>query len=170
MGHPEKHLLLSDGLIPNNERLPLLVYRSAVAFERAEPAAGQLVCLFRSHGWRGAWVNGIYPFHHYHAVSHEVLGVAEGWVLVQFGGPRGPEIELGRGDVVVIPAGVGHCRKRSQAGLVVVGAYPEGQEDWDLKRDNEADCRLALEQIASVPLPASDPVEGARGPLRELWI
>jgi uncharacterized protein YjlB len=165
----EKHLLAGDGLIPNNEKLPLLVYRSAVAFAPARPPEEQLRTLFQAHGWRGAWVNGIYPFQHYHATSHEVLGVAEGEAVVQFGGPRGRILRLQKGDVVVLPAGVGHCRKDSQAGLLVVGAYPEGQENWDLKRENEIDHRQALGEIPRVALPASDPVYGASGPLVALW-
>jgi uncharacterized protein YjlB len=166
---PETHLLAGDGLIPNNERLPLLVYRSAVAFEPSRPPEEQLRTLFQAHGWRGAWVDGIYPFHHYHATSHEVLGIADGEATVQFGGPRGPTLRLQKGDVVVLPAGVGHCRKDSQAGLLVVGAYPEGQENWDLKRENESDYRQALVQVPRVPLPGSDPVYGDKGPLAALW-
>jgi uncharacterized protein YjlB len=167
--HVETHLLGDDGLVPNNPRLPLLIYRSAVPLTNDEDPANRLERLFREHGWRGSWVNGIYPFHHYHARSHEVLGIAAGRVTVQFGGASGPELTLGAGDVVVIPAGVGHCRRSSDDGLVVVGAYPRGQEDYDLKRANVNDHAQALDEIARVGLPEGDPVEGREGPLSRFW-
>mgnify|MGYP001823406831 FL=1 len=53
---------------------------------------------------------------------------------------------------------------------MIVGAYPEGQEDWDLKRsDNPADYQRAKDEIARVGLPARDPVTGEWAPLCELW-
>ncbi len=53
---------------------------------------------------------------------------------------------------------------------MVVGAYPEGQEDWDLSwADNPADYVRAHEEIGRVKLPAFDPVTGQRGPLLDLW-
>jgi len=50
-----------------------------------------------------------------------------------------------------------------------VGAYPRGQEDWDLKRATEADRTQALEEIPKVALPDSDPIAGRNGRLVELW-
>jgi uncharacterized protein YjlB len=64
------------------------------------------------------------------------------------------------GDVVLIPAGVGHCRLDMSGDLSVVGAYPEGQEA-DLRRDTAGDFRGAAEHIAKVPPPQRDPVTGA---------
>jgi uncharacterized protein YjlB len=97
-----------------------------------------------------------------------VLGLAAGSAIVQFGGPAGPELDVSAGDVVVIPAGVGHCRKSHDAGLVVVGAYPDGC-DWDLRRATPADRAMALPNIARVALPNTDPVYGRTGPLLRLW-
>jgi uncharacterized protein YjlB len=74
---------------------------------------------------------------------------------------------MGAGDAVAIPAGVGHCRL-CEDDLVVVGAYPEGQE-WDLCRATEADCAKALENIPWVPLPQRDPVLGLEGPMMTCW-
>jgi uncharacterized protein YjlB len=165
----ETHLLLDDGLVPNNQRLRLVVYRSAVAVASEQHPARKFERLFREHGWRGSWVNGIYPFHHYHARSHEVLGIAAGSATVQFGGDGGPMLRLEAGDAVVIPAGVGHCRRSPDDGLVVVGAYPRGQENYDLKRANAADRAQALDEIVHVGLPEADPVRGHDGPLLRLW-
>ncbi len=162
----EMYLLTDDGLIPNNGSLPLLVYRRALKLGEGEPEAA-VGRLFSSHGWSNSWVNGIYPFHHYHSTTHEVLGIARGRAHVQFGGPDGMSTEVSAGDVVVIPAGVGHCRL-SASGLSVVGAYPGGL-DWDLCRATARDRETALRNLPKVPLPESDPVYGAKGPLRELW-
>jgi uncharacterized protein YjlB len=164
----EGHALSDDGVIPNNKRLPLIVYRQALALDGPSSDPEQAFeALFRANGWGNAWVDGIYDFHHYHSTAHEVLGLAKGRAAVQFGGGQGPVVELESGDAVVIPAGVGHCLLDG-ADLVVVGAYPEGQ-DWDLCRATEADRAKALENIPWVPLPRLDPIFGDSGPLFALW-
>lgn len=151
-----------DGHVPNNANVPLIVYRQA--FAAGDRAAEQRIeDLFAANGWSGSWVNGIYPYHHFHATTHEVLGVARGHAQVQFGGPSGPVLELTAGDAVMIPAGVGHCRRDATAELSVVGAYPGGV-DWDLRRATPEDYRSALPLIAGVARPARDPVLGANGP------
>ena len=61
------------------------------------------------------------------------------------------------GDVLVLPAGTGHFRTASGDGFTVVGAYPHGQEDYDLLR--EADD-AARERIANLGPPPQDPVGG----------
>lgn len=164
---PEERLFADDGSIPNNPRLPLLLYRAAVEVPADDPARA-FEELFARHGWTGSWRDGVYGFHHYHSTAHEVLGVARGRVRVRFGGERGTEAELVAGDVVVIPAGVGHKNEGSSPDLLVVGAYPRGQEP-DLLRGGPGDRPRALETIAGVRLPATDPVHGAEGPLLERW-
>jgi uncharacterized protein YjlB len=77
-------------------------------------------------------------------------------------------VSLEAGDAVTIPVGVGHCRRDQRPGLVVVGAYPEGQED-DLRRANAADRAIALGSIPTVGLPSLDPVAGAGQGLVLLW-
>lgn len=150
-----------DGLIPNNPNLPLIVYRSVwVGEDRAEQ---RIEAAFAVNGWSGAWINGIYAFHHYHATTHEVLGLARGSAQVQFGGPSGPILEITAGDAVLIPAGVGHCRISPPAGLSVVGAYPGGA-DWDLRRATPEEYRTARPLIAAVAAPERDPIFGTMGP------
>ncbi len=160
-------LLADDGLVPNNATLPLVVTQSVLATVPGDPETA-LLQLFERNGWSNGWVNGIYPYHHYHATSHEVLGVARGTAKVQFGGAGGPILDMVPYQVVIIPAGVGHCRLSSSGGLSVVGAYPGGC-DWDLKRATPEARLTALGEIVRVPLPASCPVGGAKGPLIELW-
>jgi uncharacterized protein YjlB len=159
--------LNDDGRVPNNPTLPLFVYEGAFA---PGTDTADVIARFAANGWQGAWVNGIYDFHHYHARAHEVLANLGDAVTVQFGGADGPTVAFGSGDVVVIPAGGGHCRLSGGGGLVIVGAYPAGQEDWDLKRaDNAGDYQRALTEIANVALPQEDPVTSGKGPLLACW-
>ena len=160
------YLFEDDGRIPNNPSLPLVLYSAAVADD------GDLVVamksLFKANGWGGIWVNGIYSYHHYHSTAHEVLGVARGNAAILFGGEQGQRVELRAGDVVLIPAGVGHCRKQSSVDLRIVGAYPAGQ-DWDLLTGEPGERPQVLDNIRAVPLPRTDPVHGHDGPLFTLW-
>ena len=163
MVEPRCLALADDGVVPNS-RLPLLLYRAALA----GGGEAQLAAMFTGNGWGGLWVDGIYPFQHYHATAHEVLGIACGSARVQLGGPRGPVIEVGAGDAVVIPAGAGHCRLGQSPDLSVVGAYPAGQVA-DLRRATASDRTMALPLLARVPTPSTDPIHGAAGPLLRLW-
>ena len=164
----EAHLFVDDGLVPNNGKLPLILYRHALALEHGSKSERAFEALFKSNGWSGAWVDGIYDFHHYHSTAHEVLGIARGSAKVQLGGPQGLLVDLAAGDALAIPAGVGHCLIAGDD-LVVVGAYPEGQ-DWDLCRATESDRLKALENIPWVPLPTLDPVFGPDGPVLARWV
>lgn len=154
-----------DGSIPNSS-LPALIYHEALA---RDADAGAYEDLFGGHGWLGAWRDGIFPFHHFHSIAHEVLGIAAGNVEVVLGGPQGRRFQLVSGDVVVLPAGTGHCRVGSSDDLLVVGAYPNGMR-WDLRRGDPAEHAEAVANIRRVPLPDQDPTQGESGPLTELWI
>ena len=155
----ERRKFEPDGLIPNNPVLAFASYRGVLDAGGRDPEQS-IIRHFAANGWGDAWINGIYPFQHYHATAHEVLGIARGWALVQFGGPNGPHLEVAVGDAVLIPAGVGHYRLDMSSDLSVVGAYPHGQIA-DLRRDRAADFQGAAERIAKVTLPPLDPVTGA---------
>ena len=158
-----------DGRIPNNPTLPLLLYPSVLDVKDAADPAEVAEQRFARNGWRGAWRNGIFPFPHYHSNAHEVLAVCRGSATVRFGGDAGEVVEVRAGDVVVIPAGVGHQNLGSSGDFLVVGAYPAGQEDYDLCRGAPGERPGVLERIGRVRLPEHDPVAGAKGPLLEHW-
>jgi uncharacterized protein YjlB len=162
------HLFADDGAIPNNPTLPFLVYPGALKVLGDDPAA-TCEAMFAANDWGGCWRNGIYPFPHYHSTAHEVLGISRGEARVRFGGDVGMELVVGAGDVVVLPAGVGHQNLGASPDLLVVGAYPRGQR-WDLCRGRPEERPQVLENIQRVPLPAADPVYGADGPLVEHWL
>ncbi len=151
-----------DGAIPNNPDRCLLLYRGVLEPGDAEPVKQR----FRDHQWGDAWVNGVFDWHHFHSTAHEVLGCIGGSAKVQFGGESGEAFTIRAGDVVVIPAGVGHCNLEASADFQVVGAYPEGQSaDMNRETADEAIRR----NIREVPLPAQDPVVGGEGELLRIW-
>jgi len=161
----ETYRFADDGVVPNS-RLPLVVYRGALAV--SGDRAGACEKLFAEHGWPDAWRNGIYGDHHYHSTAHEALGIARGSARVRLGGENGQTVELRAGDVVVIPAGIAHKREAASSDLLVIGAYPRGQRP-DLCRAEAAAHDRVLAAIAAVKLPESDPVTGRAGPLLDCW-
>jgi uncharacterized protein YjlB len=162
------HVLSDDGIIPNNVRLPLLIYTAALRLP-AEDADSLLQDLFASNRWTGSWVNGIYSYHHYHSTAHEVLGIIAGSAKVRLGGERGITQTVRSGDVLVIPAGVAHKNLGSSSDFSVVGAYPAGQK-WDICYGEAKERPKAEQNILSVAMPHCDPVYGESGPLFEYWI
>src|SRR3954447_13959288 len=138
--------------IPNHPRFPVLRYRGV---EAAGSGAAAARALFAEHGWGGSWVDGVFPFHHFHSTSHEVLGVLAGEATLELGGPQGQAFEVFAGDVIVLPAGTGHRRATDRNGFQVCGAYPAGQEDYDLLRAADGAAR---ERIRAPPAPPDDPV------------
>ena len=158
----------ADHEVPNNPRLPLIVYRGALRLDPVFDSATIFEATFSGNGWGSSWRNGIHPFRHFHTRAHEVLGIARGSARVEFGGAAGEQLDIGAGDVAILPAGTGHRCLGQSADLLVVGAYPE-TSGFDQKRAGEIDIANALANIAQVPDPAKDPVYGADGPLATLW-
>lgn len=153
----ERMQLTRNLWVPNNDRLPVLVYRGA--FAGGGDLAKAMEAAFERNGWPAQWRNGIYDFHHYHSTAHEVLGIAAGRARVMLGGPGGHEATLQTGDVVVLPTGTGHCRLAASEDFLVIGAYPEGQH-WDICR--KAPALEDSARMRELPWPATDPVQGGR--------
>jgi uncharacterized protein YjlB len=102
-----------------------------------------------------------------------VLAICRGQAKVQFGGSQGVTLTVQAGDVVLIPAGVGHenlgaSTDTASASLLVVGAYPPG-ESVDLCHGKAEERPQVLANIAQVPLPATDPIGGDQGPVFIYW-
>ncbi|WP_050183942.1 cupin domain-containing protein [Domibacillus robiginosus] len=153
----------ADGEIPNNEKLPIIIYQQAFVH-----APENIELAFNRHGWTNSWINGIFDYHHYHTNTHEVLGVRAGTAVVQIGGEQGKQIELKTGDVIVLPAGTGHKRLNQSSDFLVVGAYPDGRSP-NVKKQDPGSQAEALMEIKQVPRAETDPVFGEKGPLLDYW-
>ncbi|SDM70998.1 cupin domain-containing protein [Kriegella aquimaris] len=163
---PQQLLFEDDGKIPNS-KYPLILYKNAFK-ERSNSGATWLEKRFSENNWTNSWRNGIYPFHHYHSTSHEVLGIYSGSALVHFGGEKGEKVNVEAGDIVIIPAGVGH-KKLGSKNLGVVGAYPDGRS-WDLNKGEPGERPKADKNIASLPIPVADPLLGMTDGLKKIWV
>ncbi|MBV8792671.1 MAG: cupin domain-containing protein [Pseudolabrys sp.] len=166
-GEPLTFRFADDGAIPNNPRLPMLFYPGALNV--AGDMAQRMEAMFATNGWGfNGWRDGIFPYVHYHSMIHEVLAIAQGHATVQFGGPSGKTVDVKVGDVAVLPAGTGHQNLDASSDLLVIGSYPP-QGTYNLCRGSKAEHNKALATIPLVPVPESDPVSGAGGPLMRLW-
>jgi uncharacterized protein YjlB len=165
---PQSFMFADDGSVPNNARLPFLVYRHVIDLIGKTDPEPVIEKVFVKNGWGDLWRNGIYPYVHYHSMIHEGMGIARGRARVRFGGNKGQEIELMQGDVCVLPAGTGHQCLWASPDLMVIGAYPKTGK-YDLCRGSKGEHAKALASIPEVPLPDTDPVYGQQGPLLRLW-
>ncbi|TPE41067.1 cupin domain-containing protein [Pontibacter mangrovi] len=166
MQNPHTYLLPPHGNIPNNQQLPVLVYPQAL--QASDNLTSAFKDAFARNNWRGSWVNGVFSYHHYHSHSHEALGVAAGSAILMLGGPGGMTCQVNAGDLLVLPAGTGHCLQAASSGFKVVGAYPAGQEAYDICTEAD-DVEAKRSNIARVPMPKTDPVAGKDGPLLQHW-
>src|SRR5437667_10592110 len=82
----EEHWFDDDGVVPNNPRLPLVVYRGVL--ESGPGAAAACETLFAGNGWSGGWRGGVYTYHHYHRTAHAGLGIVAGSAKVRPAGAR----------------------------------------------------------------------------------
>lgn len=158
--------LHDDGVFPNN-RLPVLLYKGALGIPLLFPAT-HVKNLFKKNGWSNSWDAGVLEYHHYHSITHEVLGIYSGETTLQLGGEGGVQVNIEKGDVLVIPAGVAHKNLGDENAVGVVGAYPDGR-DYDMNYGKPGERPGTDEHIAKVPIPKSDPVMGKDKGLTTIW-
>ncbi|MFT4155652.1 cupin domain-containing protein [Parafilimonas sp.] len=163
---PEEFYFKDDGSIPNS-KYPLLVYKNVFDL-RGSKGGDWLEEHFAKNNWTNTWRWGVYPFHHYHSNTHEVLGVFSGSALLHLGGEKGKKMQVNAGDILIIPAGVGHKCIEHTNDFTVLGAYPNGLSP-DLMKGEKGERPQTDNNIANVKLPATDPFEGNRGGLVKIW-
>ena len=83
------------------------------------------------------------------------------------GGEQSEKVAVDAGDIIIIPAGVGHKNLKSK-GLGVVGAYPDGRS-WDLNRGLPGERPAADRNIEALPIPQADPLLGPRNGIVKIW-
>src|SRR3954469_8232421 len=116
------YVLKDDGIFPNSD-LPVLFYKNVLDLPAVFP--GTFVeNLFRENNWRNSWKSGIFEYHHYHSITHEVIGCYKGKTTLQLGGENGVTLTVEKGDVLIIPAGVAHKNLGKEDDIACVGAYP----------------------------------------------
>lgn len=163
---PKEFYFKDDGRIPNSG-YPLLLYQQAFDLEGSQ-GGDWLEEQFAANDWTNTWRWGVYPFHHYHSNTHEVLGVFSGDAMLHLGGETGEKIKVRVGDIIIIPAGVGHkCLSHSED-FTVLGAYPGGLSP-DLNRGETGERPQTDKNIARVPFPSTDPLTGKTGGLKDTW-
>jgi uncharacterized protein YjlB len=67
---------------------------------------------------------------------------------------------LKKGDVLILPAGVGHKKIKGTPSLKVVGAYSV---------DKQYDMKTGKVKLKKIPIPETDPVFGKKGNLLKAW-
>ena len=97
------------------------------------------------------------------------MGLKSGQARLKLGGEKGEIVTVEKGDVIILPAGVGHYSVDNSIEYQFVGGYPNGA-DWNLKFSlKKGESSSVLAEIASIPLPDKDPVFGNNGPLFDYW-
>jgi uncharacterized protein YjlB len=96
------------------------------------------------------------------------MAVVQGTARVILGGPRGTPVTLEPGDVMILPAGVGHKCTQYSEDFLCVSAYPGGKQ-YDINYGKAQELKKAKENISEVPMPLKDPVFRKEGFLRSHW-
>lgn len=95
--------------------------------------------------------------------------MSDGAARLCFGGGNNPdrvEVEVEKGDVMIVPAGVAHAMLEDKGGFSMIGSYPVDADQWDHCTGSEG--RAAEERIKKLKWFERDPVYGDEGPtLRE---
>jgi uncharacterized protein YjlB len=96
------------------------------------------------------------------------MAIVKGSANVIFGGPKGAGVKIEMGDVIILPAGVGHKCVRHSDDFLCVGAYPQSR-DYDMNYGRSTELEEAIKKLRTVPKPSQDPVFGKEGFVRSYW-
>lgn len=168
-----KHLVPSFNGLPNTslQNKPLLIYHSAFPSASASQIERHLTTI---NVVQPQWRYTMYSTTHFHSTTHEVLAIASGAARCCFGGEGNPgrvEPVLRKGDVVVVPAGVGHrLLEDLEGGFEMVGSYPSGGKGWDMcyGGEKEGEEREKVGGISGLGWFERDPVYGEEGPVLDV--
>ncbi|KAL2395332.1 hypothetical protein ABEF93_003980 [Exophiala dermatitidis] len=150
--------------IPNTsiQGQPLMIYHSVFT----NPSASTIESHLNSVGVVcPAWRYTMYSETHFHSNTHEVLSIASGSAKCCFGGEQNDgrvEPVLQKGDVVIVPAGVGHRLLEDYGGFQMVGSYPPGKS-WDMCYGRAGE-ESKVKAIADLGWFKRDPIYGDDGP------
>jgi hypothetical protein len=72
---PHAFRFADDGIVPNNAKLPLILYRGPIRTAGAADPAALFEVLFERNGWKNSWRDGIYDYVHYHSKFTRCLGL-----------------------------------------------------------------------------------------------
>ena len=154
----------NDGDIPNNI-LPVVIYKNVLQ----HVVNKDFEFIFCQNGWSNNWHDIILTEDHFHSNTHEVLGLKSGQARLMLGGKNGEIVNVETGDLIILPAGVGHYSVDNSVEYQFVGGYPNGA-DWNLKFSLKMEDRQTiLAEIATIPIPHKDPLFGIGGPLLKFW-
>ncbi len=166
--HIKTLLLKKNGFFPNND-LPVLLYQGCIELPKQKNVAAEIIQgIFIKNNWSNTWRNGIFDFHHYHSNTHECMGIASGTAKLILGGPGRRRISIWAGDVLILPAGVGHRCIACSNDFLCVGAYPRGK-NYDTNLGTAEEYKKAAVRIGKLGIPLRDPVFGKEGFLKTYW-
>jgi len=151
--------------LPNTsiQKKPLLIYHSV--FQDA--SASQIESHLNSVGVVSPqWRYTMYSTTHFHSNTHEILAIASGAAKLCLGGEENqdriePVVE--KGDMIVLPAGVGHRLLEDKGGFQMVGSYPVGNS-WDMCYGHAGE-EEKVKGIEKLGWFKRDPVYGDEGPV-----
>lgn len=164
------YLMAGDGCVPNSA-LAALIFHKAIDFEKvgSSQAADQIERVIRENDWYLDWIDSVYRKTHYHSTAHEVLVIFKGKATLQLGGRKSLNVRpVEPGDIVVIPAGVGHKRIDSTDDFTVFGLYPRDQT-WDLQWGYKKNYQDSIVRIEKLITPEKDPFYGKEEGLKRYW-
>jgi uncharacterized protein YjlB len=189
--HPERPLMVYHNCFTASSLSSTTMPPSSQIAQKETITTSSMATAVESHlsqidAVRPAWKYTMYRQHHYHSNTNEILCVvSRRGAEVGFGGSNesnksGNEgkvvVKVGRGDVIVVPAGVGHALLRElddvedgdedQGKFEMVGSYPVGAEGWDMCMGDEKEKDgKEWENVRKVGWFSRDPIYGDQGPV-----